>query len=229
VISYEEALRLIKSLPQTSRRERSLVSKALHRVLAEDVRSSMPHPFWNNSAMDGYAYGDKDVDGDVMGVLGTQYAGKFHVIPMPTSKNVCVKVMTGSPLPEWVDTVVPIEHVEVRGDGVAFVQRPKAGKNVRLKASDIAEGETLMSRGTLLTPERLMVLSGLGIAEVEVVKQPRVAVLCTGDELLEPGEKMAPGMVYNSSLTFLEAVKLCDEAGARQSRCFDRRDRANDF
>lgn len=186
---------------------------ARHRVLAEDLVSTLAVPPADNSAMDGYAVRAAEARaGASLPVAQRIAAGHVGAALAP---GTVARIFTGAPIPAGADTVVMQEHTQA-GDGVVtFTQDAKAGSHIRLAAEDIAPGQTVVAAGTRLTPAALGVAASVGAASLPVRRRLRVALLCTGDELTQPGEPLAPGAIYNSNRYTLHA--LLEAAGCEVS------------
>lgn len=181
----ERIMRGVVPLPP----ERIPLLEALGLVLAEPVVASITVPPWTNSAMDGYAVRSEDVahastDSPVtLTVIETVAAGAF-----PTRKltpGTATRIMTGAPLPEGADTVVRVEDTDGGSERVQIRDSRDAGRNTRARGEDFHEGELLMDAGTVLGPAQIGVLSSIGAAVVSVHRRPRVAILGSGDELVD--------------------------------------------
>lgn len=173
---------------------------ALDRVLASDLVSPLDVPPHDNSAMDGYAFDGAALAGHALAlrVVGTAFAGTaWQGLAGPGD---CVKVMTGAVMPAGLDTVVPLELVQLAGEQVHIpagaLQR---GDNRRFAGEDIRAGSVALARGTRLTPAALGLAASLGIAQLTVVRRLRVAYFSTGDEILSVGEPPREGAVYDSN------------------------------
>ncbi len=192
--------------------ERVPLSTARGRVLAEDVTSPVPLPPFRNSQMDGWAArADELLHAPlVLPIDGVQAAGP--AAPRTLSPGAVLKVMTGAPLPDGADCVVPVEDTEPAGDAVRILRGRASGTFVREAGSDLAAGSVVGPAGALLTPRRLAALAASGVAAVPVRRRPRVAVLTTGEEVVPPGAPLAFGQVYDANEAAL--VALLEEAGA---------------
>src|SRR5690606_4335867 len=119
----------------------------------------------------------------------------------------CVRIMTGGPLPPWADTVIPVEQSTMLENGdVRFSMLPERGANIRREGEDLVAGALILTHGTRLDPERIMVAAAFGHRELNVYERPRLVFISTGDELIEPGDALPPGGVYNSSKYYLQAA-----------------------
>jgi putative molybdopterin biosynthesis protein len=193
--------------------ERIPQAEALGRVLAEDVVAPLDVPSFDRSNVDGFAVQAADTFGASEDrprwlrlnaeTLPTGVAPRLVV-----AAGTATAIATGAVLPRGADAVVMIEHTDVDGERL-LVTRPVApGANITFAGTDIGQGEVVLRRSQYLTSRETGVLAALGIAELPVVRQPRVAILSTGDELLPPGAAMKPGMIYDSNATMLaDAVR----------------------
>jgi molybdopterin molybdotransferase len=175
-------------------------------VLAEDVVASEPVPPFANTGMDGYAVRAADTPGSLR-VIGELPAGRAPTIAVGPGE--AIRIMTGAPMPEGADAVVMVERTRVDGENVV-VEVAQPGEHVRLAGGDVAAGELVFQRGTLLTPAHLGVLASLDVREVSCHPRLRVAVISTGDELVERGP-LAPGRIRDSNRPMLLA--LTEELG----------------
>jgi len=182
-------------------RETVGIFEALGRVLADDVISPISVPPHDNSAMDGFAF-----DGSALGAQplslrclpGTAYAGKAWAGRVGPGE--CVKIMTGAIMPSGLDTVVPIELVQVDGETVTVPPGLlKAGDNRRFAGEDLMAGRPALRRGQTLGPAALGLVASLGLPSVQAVRRARVAYFSTGDEILSLGDAPREGAVYDSN------------------------------
>ena len=199
-------LDLVRPLPATT----VPVGSALGLVLAEDVVARVDLPGFDNSAMDGYAVRAAELAGAspdgpvVLPVAGDVAAGDTtrHVLRPGT----VLRIMTGAPIPEGADAVVPVELTDGGSARVALLDAPAAGRSVRRRGEDVRAGDRVLSEGTLLGPGHLALAAAGNVADVVVHPRPRVAVVSTGDELVTPGSVLEHGQIVDSNHVMLCAL-----------------------
>ena len=186
---------------------------AAGRVLAEEVRSPITLPHWSNSAMDGYAVRSADIQGAsaaaavTLPVLETVAAGAFPTRALAAGE--ATRIMTGAPLPEGADTVIRVEDTDGGLDRVRILKDRDAGKNVRHRGEDLLEGAVALPLGTPIGAAQVGVLASVGAATVRVHRRPRVAILGSGDELVDLDrfdEVLAGRKIVSSNSYTLEAL-----------------------
>lgn len=203
--AFEAARDLILARVATLPAERVPLYEAAGRVLAEDLVAPWDMPRWDNSAMDGYAVRSEDCAGCAeLRLTGYRPAGEADAAPL--EPGCAMRIMTGAPLPAGADAVVPIEDAAESGGRVRFAGPVAPRAHVRFKGEDVRTGERIISSGTLLGPPEINMLASCGNVLVSVFRRARVAILATGDELVEPGEPLAPGKVINSNSVSISAA-----------------------
>jgi len=209
VIKVEEALEMILDNISILESETVFILEALDRVLAEDIFADEDIPPFNNSAMDGYAIIAADtrsasasfpVPLEVIEELPAGYSTSAEV-----KSGKAIKIMTGAPMPKGADAVAMVEDTKSEGSRVLIFKELSPGTNVRLAGEDVKKGDKVIEKGALIRPAEVGMLAALGKAQVTVSKRPRVAILATGDELVDIGEQLTYGKIRNSNTYSLYA------------------------
>ena len=210
MLTYEEARGRILDRVSPLGVERLPLDAAAGRTLAGEVHAPGDLPPWDNSAMDGYAVRSEDCRGEaVLPIAGYQTAGGRDASSVPPGG--AVRIMTGSPIPEGCDAVVPFEEAE-EADGSVHVPGPvRPRQHIRFRGEDVRSGALVLPDGTVLRPPGVSLLASFGRAIVPVYRKPRVAILSTGDELVELGDPPGHGKIVNSNSHALAAAIV--EAG----------------
>lgn len=212
-LTVEEALEKILGYVNRLSIEEKPLLDSLGQVLAEDAISEFSIPPRDNTAMDGYAVRWDDIQSASpespvnLKVIEELPAGKIAV--KDVSEGVAIRIMTGAPMPDGADTIVPFEDTDELDrksgpgpggvDEIGIRKAWKIGSNIRRAGEDVVPGTVIIKAGTVLRPAEVGVLASLGKPAVKVFRRPVVSVLATGDELLEVGEALAPGKIYNSN------------------------------
>jgi len=211
-ISLEEALEHIRNAVQPTDAESVALDASLGRVLAEDVRSPLDLPPWDNSAMDGFAVRAADIAGAStsaparLRLTESVPAGGFA--SRAVGPGEAIKIMTGAPVPEGADTVVRVEHTVEADDVVEVFADSDARRNIRPRGEDVRAGACAVAAGTMLRAGEIGLLASIGAASVRVHRRPVVAIVSTGDELVDIeafDEVMAGRRIVNSNSYALAA------------------------
>ena len=210
MISIEQAQQTILEHIALLETEKVSVFQGLNRVTPEDHIAPWDIPAADNSAMDGYAFSHAALNDDRLKVSGFLPAGEVRNFPVPPGET--VKIMTGAPIPPGCDTVIPIEDVKEDGEWICLTSPVKVGSHVRKRGEDIQHGNTVIPAGSLLRPQEIGMLSAMGTTSLSVYRRARVAILSTGDELLEPGSAPAPGKIIDSN-SYSLAAQVMDAGG----------------
>jgi molybdopterin molybdotransferase len=194
LLPVDQALKLVLEAVQPLAAEPVELDLALDRVLAEDVSSGLDVPPFDCSAMDGFAV--VAGPGGELRLVGEARAGQ--PADAAVAPGTTVRISTGAQVPEGADAVVPVERTEA-SDGAVRVPETRVGDNIREAGEDVRTGDAVLGAGTELGPAEIGVLASLGRASVRCGRRPRVVLLVTGDELVEPGSELGPGRIYSSN------------------------------
>lgn len=218
VASHEEALEILMHHAVAGTRTMELpVAEAVGRVLAESVLSDIEMPPFNKAAMDGFACRHDDPGRrGVLRVAATIAAGDRPGDCIGPGE--CVRIMTGAPVPAGADTIVPVEEAglvdppdptaAIPGEWVRFHAPPARGAHIAPQGEDLRPGQTVLAEGHLVRPASVAILASVGRARVSVYAPPSVAFAATGEELVEPGQPLVPGRIYNSNASTVHAQIL---------------------
>ncbi len=199
MISFDEAIGLVIALAKPLGTEKVTLDQADGRNLARSVIAPFNSPATPVSAMDGYAVRDVDIAHApvCLGIVGKSFAGRGYTGEFPLGS--CVRVFTGAPVPSGTDRVVVQENVRMEGIKAFFAEPSDESRHLRHIGSDFAAGDVLVAAGCPLNPQRLVAAAAADMAELVVVRQPRVFIICCGDELSELGHsKDRPGSIPES-------------------------------
>ena len=231
MISVDKALEQILGAIHTLGLEKVPILDALGRVLGQDVTSDRDIPPLPNSAMDGYALRFEDTRGAsrekpaVLTVVDDVRAGRIS--KKTIRRGHAVRIMTGAPIPKGADAVTRVEDTEKDGDRVRVFAPAKKGLDIRPAGEDVKKGELVIPKGKVIRPAEVGMLAALNRSDVTVHRRPKVAILSTGDELVDLGGDPAPGMIMNSNSYSLAAQVA--ECGAVPLRLGIARDTREDL
>ena len=211
MISLQEAHERIEKTVEGLPPKNTQLSGVAGCLLAEEIVAPINVPDFPSSAMDGIAIRIDDLRGDGPWRLAVQKvieAGSADQDALPPAK--AVKIMTGAPLPDGADTVIPVEEVCFESGYVILEDRPTKGQYVRPLGNDILKGRVLLKKGMVLSPIDVGILASLGLSAVKVVPRPRIALISTGSEIVKPGGKLRRGQIYDSNYAFLRSMLIHD-------------------
>jgi molybdopterin molybdotransferase len=196
MIELNEAIEIVRSAARPLMTETVGLSDSLNRVLAESVVSDLNLPPFNKAAMDGFACRREDLPGPFTivedipaGTNPTKQIGPFQ----------CARIMTGAPVPEGADMVFMVEHHEIQADGTVMFNREKSSNNICFLGEDVKKDQEVLPKGSLIQAQEIAILAGAGKSGVLVFQKPKVGVISTGSELVEPYLQPQPGQIRNSN------------------------------
>ncbi len=196
MIPFDIALQTVLDNTILQDTEKVTIEKALGRVLAADVCSDIDMPPFDKSAVDGYACRRQDILNELE-IVEIVPAGK---VPRKTiAENQCVKIMTGAMIPLGADCVLMVEHTGMIGENKIKFLRNDTSANIAYKAEDVQKGRLVLEKGVVLKPEHIAVLAAVGCYEPEVSKKPKISIISTGDELVEPYQVPEMSQIRNSN------------------------------
>jgi len=216
LVSVDEAKRILAQnlTPKPVGKEFVLLSEAYNRILAADVVSSRDIPPFNRSTVDGYAVKASETFGaEEDRPVALEFIGKVNVGEAPkikVDKGTAVEIVTGAPIPEGADAAIMLEYTMRKYKTILVRKSVSIGENVMKAGSDIRKGEKMLKKGAVLSPYEIGVLAAIGSATVEVYKRPKVAILSTGAEVVEPGKPLPKGKIFDiNAYTLSAAVAEC--------------------
>ena len=211
MIAFEKALqRVIDAAVVVDDTEVVPLAAAADRISSEAIVSTIDVPGFDNSAMDGYAVVTADI------AAGKTYPVSQRIVAgtaeTPLKKGTVARVFTGAPVPQGADAVIMQENAVRQGDHVSFTELPKVGQHIRPAGDDICKGKKLLDKGSVLGAAELGVFASIGLATVPCYRRPVIGIFSTGDELVQPGQPLQPGQIYNSNRFFL--ARMLQRCGA---------------
>jgi len=214
LVSFNEAKQILKRnfSPKPVGIEKVPLSKAHNRILARDILSPIDVPPFDRSTVDGYAVKAADTFGaDENQPITLKLCGHVTIGAPPSivvEKGAAVETVTGAPLPKGADAVVMLEYAIQRKNNVSMHRPVSKGENMMKAGSDIRREETALKKGQTLSSREIGVLAALGLTQVEVYERPKVAILSTGEEIVESGKPLPPGKIYDINAHTLSAAVL---------------------
>lgn len=213
MLQLEEAIDFLldQTTPITETESVSLF-RSVNRILAEDYLASADQPPFPRSPLDGYAVRGQDTQGagmdspKILTVIGTVYAGE--VFPGTVKEHEAVRITTGAPIPQGADTVIRQEDTDYGKTQVCIYRESLPWKNYCFQGEDYRKGEILLKSGVLMDGISIALAASLGLEELRVYRKPQIAVISTGDELIQPGTPLTPGKIYDSNRHLLTGRML---------------------
>lgn len=210
---------LLKIVQPLVDQEVTSLLKAPQRILASDITSTLDFPYWDNSAMDGYAVRYADIQGchpeqpALLNIVTEVPAGTCPQISLETGQ--AARIFTGAMMPRGTDTVVMQEHTQRLGDQVQILQCPQPQAFVRSQGAYYQAGTPVLTKGMVLTPPDIAILATVQCTEIPVYRRPIVAILSTGNELIAPDQSLQPGQIVDSNRYALAALVQASGAEVR--------------
>ncbi len=206
MITVDDAKLIIDNYTHTKSVEKVDLGNAENRVLSMDITAKISSPLFDNSAMDGFAIKSSDLKGASkvnpakLNLVSISSAGAPTKTILKSGE--CIQCMTGAQIPDGADSIVMVEQTSGFNNEkiIYFFSETVEGDHIRRKGEETKKGEHLISKGTKITPSEIGILATSGYGSVWVYKRPKIAIFGTGDELVEPGNKLKPGQIYNSNL-----------------------------
>ncbi|MFA9391480.1 MAG: molybdopterin molybdotransferase MoeA [Prolixibacteraceae bacterium] len=196
MLEFNVALKMVRDSLTPLAIETVSLGDSLNRVVAEDIISDVNLPPFNKAAMDGFACRRIDLPGPFV-IVEDIPAGKFP--DREINAGQCSRIMTGAPIPEGADLVFMVEHHEIQPDGSVIFTRDNTSDNICYLGEDVKEGDVVLTKGTLIKPQEIAILAGAGKSTFLVFRKPKVGVISTGSELVEPYLEPKPGQIRNSN------------------------------
>jgi molybdopterin molybdotransferase len=214
IMDPEDVKKIIKNIPINKRVENISLEDSLTRILAEEVHATINLPPFRRAQMDGYAVIAEDTfsasEDNPVSLKLMEVVGAGDVPEKKLISGFCTEVSTGAPVPEGSNGVVMVEFTDKKDGEILIYESVAIGQNIAKEGSDIKIGKLLLPRDTRITPDKIGVLSAIGMKKVPVFQKPRVAIISTGNEIISHDEDLTYGKIYDiNSLTISSAVKTC--------------------
>ncbi|MBU0485999.1 MAG: NTP transferase domain-containing protein [Proteobacteria bacterium] len=210
-LSLTEAQKLVINFTKTGRTETLSFSETLNRVAAESIRSKIPIPAFTHSTMDGFAVRTRDLGENIsrqnpqkLEIIDEIAAGRTDLPILPSKKS--IRIMTGGAIPPGADQVIPFEKCLEADHHILVRQTGRAGNHLRKTGATLKKGRVIIKKGELITPDHLAIMASSGVNQALLYQQPRVALLCTGSELVNPEMTLKTGQVVSSNRFLLTGL-----------------------
>ena len=204
-VSLNEAISLCQETQIKLNSEIIPISESINRIVSTDIRAIVNDPGFDNSAMDGFAviHSDTTSPPSKLSIIGSLMAGSSDNHKL--SSGQAIRIMTGAPIPQGADSIIPIEACTVNGDEV-ILNQPSKPHFIRKLGENFAKGQIIFSPGEVMSPEKIALCAAAGVAKISVFKKLRIAVISTGDELKSLDQKLEHGQIYESNSYGLAAL-----------------------
>ena len=204
-VSLNEAISLCQETQIKLNSEIIPISESINRIVSTDIRAVVNDPGFDNSAMDGFAviHSDTTSPPSKLSIIGSLMAGSSDNHKL--SSGQAIRIMTGAPIPQGADSIIPIEACTVNGDEV-IVNQPSKPHFIRKLGENFAKGQIIFSPGEVMSPEKIALCAAAGVAKISVFKKLRIAVISTGDELKSLDQNLEHGQIYESNSYGLAAL-----------------------
>jgi molybdopterin molybdotransferase len=214
IMDPDEVKKIVANIPINKRVEKVSLENSLTRILSEDVKATINLPPFRRVSMDGYAVIAEDTfsasEEHPVRLRLLEVIGAGNVPTKNLISGFCTEVSTGAPVPEDASGVVMVEFTDIQDGEILIYESAAIGQNIAKEGSDIKMGELLLESCTRITPDKIGVLSAIGLKEVPVFQKPRVAIISTGNEIISHDKELTYGKIYDiNSQTISSAVKSC--------------------
>jgi molybdopterin molybdotransferase len=214
IMDPDEVKKIVANIPINKRVEKVSLENSLTRILSEDVKATINLPPFRRVSMDGYAVIAEDTfsasEEHPVRLKLLEVIGAGNVPTKNLISGFCTEVSTGAPVPEDASGVVMVEFTDIQDGAILIYESAAIGQNIAKEGSDIKMGELLLKSCTRITPDKIGVLSAIGLKEVPVFQKPRVAIISTGNEIISHDKELTYGKIYDiNSQTISSAVKSC--------------------